>query len=1002
MEDDIKFKSSNESFFKYLKNKGMLEKGTYYLPKKELETFFDIKTSDNLIKFSVSIFNGLCRFTISEKSFLFYKDIKEIKEIEPNGNEKIISFQSQDEEEDYLKIIKDNPNLYDLSLKISDNEYQKMTNQSINIINLKDKPYKVNVKEQFDIENIGITPFYKDYIFIINPKAYQNFTFINSTLRDKLFRDLNTFLTSKFVNFYPICGHSGSGKTTSILYYLNQNRKNFNLFYINCYTISRSELKNDEIKNILLYELKKAVNSNENIITNFTKFLEDNLGKEKERKSEFIFNMIQTIIDIYIKASISEKLNIIIDQYSSKYDTDNKKLYLLLDEINRKNNKIKIILLSSMNNTCVSRNMRNALISEIWDVKERYIDYVLYGQFFELVEVISKEKDEFVEIMNNVFRNSGLIYYKLKSKYLDIENENNPEFIFQFIEEEKKEIEKEMEIFYDINSSNRTFMEKENLTYKILEALKVIEKKEFYNYAHLHDLFDKLPFKYFEILYHEIDVSHPEFINLLPKHIQKKLYPVAMVKRFQQENMLCKLKDNLKNEFEELNNFLCEFKGTKKQIISFFTVEPIYQLIDVCLKELIVYYMIEEHVLEEIYLKSKGGIKGNIFEYILIDHIKSQKKFINYKFDLVEYVNSIVPYYFLITKFSHRLLINKDSYKNKLLEGEGKNEELDVGEKDNESEIKNTQDEKIKNNYSKINVNKIKYTKSKDKNVFIKLQEIIDKTFYKDKEKDNKILPKKNILLNQLNSNSKYVDGALLIFVDESNQRLNFKLKLFQISIKREKYKIFNRKEISLISTYVKEHLENIFSNINIIEICFYYIIDESEHDNTIKNECEKNLINCYRFKIDKKIFNKVNNYNFFVNKFSKFNSCFILKSNTEVNEDTVNLIDNEEPILFDKLKKEKLEKYYEPLFEKDMNLSDKYYLYNNLKFDLDFHKHLTEYSLLVFILDDEVKYIIINEQNILDYSTGEKKDIDKVNINRDNLKLITFLIPMILNNNYD
>ena len=81
MEDDIKFKSSNESFFKYLKNKGMLEKGTYYLPKKELETFFDIKTSDNLIKFSVSIFNGLCRFTISEKSFLFYKDIKEIKEI---------------------------------------------------------------------------------------------------------------------------------------------------------------------------------------------------------------------------------------------------------------------------------------------------------------------------------------------------------------------------------------------------------------------------------------------------------------------------------------------------------------------------------------------------------------------------------------------------------------------------------------------------------------------------------------------------------------------------------------------------------------------------------------------------------------------------------------------------------------------------------------------------------------------------------------------------------
>ena len=133
--------------------------------------------------------------------------------------------------------------------------------------------------------------------------------------------------------------------------------------------------------------------------------------------------------------------------------------------------------------------------------------------------------------------------------------------------------------------------------------------------------------------------------------------------------MSCNLKNNLKNEFEELNKFLCQFNGKKKQIISFFTVEPIYQIIEVCLKEFIVYYMIEEHVLEEIYSKSKGGIKGNLFEYILIDHIKSTKKFINFKFDLIENVNSIVPYYFSITKFSHRLLINKVSYKN-ILEGD--------------------------------------------------------------------------------------------------------------------------------------------------------------------------------------------------------------------------------------------------------------------------------------------------------------------------------------------
>jgi len=256
--------------------------------------------------------------------------------------------------------------------------------------------------------------------------------------------------------------------------------------------------------------------------------------------------------------------------------------------------------------------------------------------------------------------------------------------------------------------------------------------------------------------------------------------------------------------------------------------------------------------------------------------------------------------------------------------------------------------------------------------------------------------------LNQLNSNGKYFDGGLLIYEDEKNQHLNFKLKLIQFSINREKMKVFNQKEIELISTYIKEHLEKLFSNINIIEISPYYIIDGDQPSETIIKECKTFSIQCHGFKIQKNIFNSFNDSEFKVSKFSKFNSCFILNSNINMNEDIANSIDKEEPILFDKIKKDKLEKYYEPLFDKDINISENYYIYINLKFDLNFYDQLTEYSFLIYVKENEFIYIILNKYKILDYSADEIKNIDDVDIDRDNLKLIAFLIPMRLCKNYD
>ena len=89
-------------------------------------------------------------------------------------------------------------------------------------------------------------------------------------------------------------------------------------------------------------------------------------------------------------------------------------------------------------------------------------------------------------------------------------------------------------------------------------------------------------------------------------------------------------------------------------------------------------------------------------------------------------------------------------------------------------------------------------------------------------------------------------------------------------------------------------------------------------------------------------------------------------------------------------------------MFDKDINISENYYLYKNLKFCLNFCDMLTEYSFLIYVEKKEFKYIILNKYKILDYSADKIKNIDDVDIDRDNLNLITFLIPMRLYKKYE
>ena len=134
-----------------------------------------------------------------------------------------------------------------------------------------------------------------------NPKVYQNFSFKETPIRNKLFKDLDKFLFFEPQNFLGICGPSGSGKTTSILYYIHKKRIFFNMIYINCFTILRKDLDNEIIKKILNYEFENSVNKRKqkNIINNFKLSLEALLKKDINRENDFIFKLINDIKIIF-------------------------------------------------------------------------------------------------------------------------------------------------------------------------------------------------------------------------------------------------------------------------------------------------------------------------------------------------------------------------------------------------------------------------------------------------------------------------------------------------------------------------------------------------------------------------------------------------------------------------------------------------------------------------------------------------------------------------------
>ena len=313
----------------------------------------------------------------------------------------------------------------------------------------------------------------------------------------------------------------------------------------------------------------------------------------------------------------------------------------------------------------------------------------------------------------------------------------------------------------------------------------------------------------------------------------------------------------------------------------------------------------------------------------------------------------------------------------------------------NETNDKN--DKNDDNDKDKINYSRKVYYKNKDKIIFKEIKNRINSIFNTDYVEEQKELEKCSIFLNQLNSNAKYIDIGILIYNEEKDGKLIFSLIVYQITIKKKKEKIYNKNEVCLILSYIKEYLEKKFKNIIIKEASYYYIIDNETKDNNLLKLCNENSIGCFMFNIKNKTFKKCNSYDFKIEHFSLFNSCFILKNDNEDISKEINLV---EPVIFPELNKDKLEKIYNTLLSKDIEIPNDYYIYTDLKCDIKIIKNLTNYSFLILCNknnDKDIVFICLNENIFFNYKTLNIINVNEVKINEYCIKLIVCLTPITL-----
>ena len=720
----------------------------------------------------------------------------------------------------------------------------------------------------------------------LNQQQFENFEYFNSLQRKKLIKFIENAIG--FLKYFGICGPYGTGKTITLLKLIIES-PNQNFLYINLSTINNNHII--QIKEIIRYELIKLFGSD---IFNYNK------NKKTTDNKQLIYNKIVNLIEIFdnkkdifnlIKKIMSlckdlykkNFIYFIIDQYSSKFDTNNDSIKQLINETNE---FIHLIICSSMNNYSVKINLCNSFKENPDNSSNLFYFYVgtiiKLNDFNNFENMIKDESNEFKEILYN-FGYFPLYYYNLNS--LDKEKKNL-EF---FLNEEKKRIKEEIKYFYT-NDETKKDNEITIQMYKdILKILHIINNKTIYFYNELEKELLQFPLKFLEIKKEELELEDLELYGIITKNnkinnffkklkedegmlFDLKVKNVEVYKLMNEENYcknyISKISDNKRNRIYQKTNYNCK--------ITIFYLDYLFPLIEDIFSSLI--YDTLSQSANLIYHELPSQSQGGLIEYIIYEKIKNSKDFLNYYIKKIEVIDNFVPNTFFIQNYISRKIDTIKTY--------------------------------IENNNINIINNSLK-----------------DLTNCK-------------IFLKQKQFTGKYYDCGLLVPEIKKNE---YKLILFQISKKKISSQRYFREEHQLIFKRVKDNMEKKY-DIIINNGYFSYILLEEEKDEKTINFCEINGINYIFFSILKMNFSGFserdsifNEKTFITNDFPLHNSFSILsrkyfeiKNNILINYSYIKNI--QKSLMLEEISEEKqkmLNNYFILKHEKDEN-KNCFYIYGH------------------------------------------------------------------------
>ena len=636
---------------------------------------------------------------------------------------------------------------------------------------------------------------------------FNEFIYYNTKERKEFEGKFNNLLGKR--KELGFCGPYGTGKTITLLKTIISDIDKKYL-YINLGTVN--DLDNEELKKLLKYEIiklfsKKTLSKDENQKNTVEKTAYDKIVNFiNNLKNKDIFSLLENIILEMNKVEYAD-VYFIIDQYSSKYDIDEKKIKQLIS----KNTKNHIIICSSMNNQNIKDNLCLCLSENLifTTYKINFIYYFYVGSLIRMNSlsnykaIIKNESQEFITYLN-YFGNIPLYYYLLKNE-LKQRGE-----LHYFIQKEKLKITEEINKFYDNKINNEKPDQKLQMFLDIFKIITIVNRREIFFFHDLSNNLLKLPLKFLEIKKETIKIKDlkvfglvtqnkkiDDFIKLNPKEkiIESQNMQINYVLFFNKENYcsnyISKITEKEKEKFNSNEtNLDPNFE------VTIFYLEYLFPLMDEIFSSII--YNIISEASSYIYHQLSAQTKGGLLEFIINEHVKNKRKFLLYNITYIETIENFVPSEFFIQNYSTR---KTDTLKTFI---ENKNPSIDA----------------------------------------------------------KKNLPKGNIFIAQLQFTGKYYDCALLVpTLDNSG----YYLILLQISKRKISSQRFFREEHMIILNRVKEKLEKEY-NIKIIEGHFSYILTYEETDNETIKFCENNFLNYYLFSIEELSFKNLK-FPIFTNK---------------------------------------------------------------------------------------------------------------------------------------